>query len=267
MTVITADLPCCNGTGMENHVKYQAAAYAHTEDTLYVNLYMPTTVNWDEKNITVKQETKFPSEHSKLTVTGSGAFTMKLRVPYWATEGFTVKVNDEVVAESPEVTTYVAVTRNWADGDVVTIDMPYTLHLDRTPDKVEGSTVASLMYGPIVMVARDTNSSYTAMNWYNIVLSSRLSESVDVVVGADAESVPELTTNGLQFYPMYDAYNYRYHAYVKVDEAGAEVDKSELQALVDSVTGDNALNREEYGPRSWEALQNGDCGGTGSSGC
>lgn len=247
---------CCNGTGMENHVKYQAAAYAHTEDTLYVNLYMPTTVNWDEKNITVKQETKFPSEHSKLTVTGSGAFTMKLRVPYWATEGFTVKVNDEVVAESPEVTTYVAVTRNWADGDVVTIDMPYTLHLDRTPDKVEGSTVASLMYGPIVMVARDTNSSYTAMNWYNIVLSSRLSESVDVVVGADAESVPELTTNGLQFYPMYDAYNYRYHAYVKVDEAGAEVDKSELQALVDSVTGDNALNREEYGPRSWEALQN-----------
>ena len=41
---------------MENHVKYQAAAYAHTEDTLYVNLYMPTTVNWDEKNITVKQE-------------------------------------------------------------------------------------------------------------------------------------------------------------------------------------------------------------------
>lgn len=62
-------------------MKYQAAAFAHTDDTLYVNLYMPTTVTWDEKNITVKQETNFPSEHSKLTVTGSGEFTMKVRVP------------------------------------------------------------------------------------------------------------------------------------------------------------------------------------------
>ena len=246
---------CCNGTGMENHVKYQAAAYAHTADTLYVNLYMPTTVNWKDKNITVKQETKFPSEHSRLTVTGNGTFTMKLRVPYWATEGFTVKVNDEVAAENPQVSSYVEINRNWSDGDVVTVDMPYTLHLDKTPDKVDESTVASLMYGPIVMVAKDQNSSYTAMNWYNIVLSSKLSESVDVVVGADQDAVPQLSTNGLQFYPMYDAYNYRYHAYLKIDEAGAPVDKASLQALVDSVTGDNAPAKENYGPKSYRELQ------------
>ena len=179
---------CCNGTGMENHVKYQAAAFAHTDDTLYVNLYMPTTVTWDEKNITVKQETNFPSEHSKLTVTGSGEFTMKVRVPYWATDGFTVKVNGDVVAENPEVSSYVEINRTWSDGDVVTIDMPYTLHLDKTPDKVDESVVASLMYGPIVMVAKDQNSSYTAMNWLNVTLSDDLSESVEIVAGADEDS-------------------------------------------------------------------------------
>ena len=245
---------CCNGTGMENHVKYQAAAYAHTDDTLYVNLYMPTTVTWDEMGVSVKQETKFPSEHSKLTVSGNGTFAMKLRVPYWATDGFTVKVNDEVIVEKPAVSTYVEITRTWKDGDVVTIDMPYTLHLDKTPDKVDESTVASLMYGPIVMVAKDQNDSYKAMNWYNIALSDKLSECVDIIVGTDEDAVPQLSTNGLQFYPMYDAYNYRYHAYVKVDEAGAAIDKTKLQALVDSVTGENAPAKEDYSPKSYRTL-------------
>ena len=48
---------CCNGTGMENHVKYQAATYAGSGNNLYVNLYMPTTLNWEEKGIEIKQET------------------------------------------------------------------------------------------------------------------------------------------------------------------------------------------------------------------
>ena len=245
---------CCNGTGMENHVKYQAAAYAKSDDTLYVNLYMPTTVTWDEMGVSVKQETDFPSEHSKLTVTGSGEFTIKLRVPYWATDGFEVRVNGETICTNPEVSTYVEIDRTWSDGDVVEITMPYTLHLDKTPDKVDGSTVASLMYGPLVMVAKDDRDTYVPMNWYTVVLSENLEDSVEVVTGPDAEdgSVPHLVTNGLHFYPMYDAYNYRYHAYVKVEETQSVVNKDELQALVDSAA--DAL-QENYGEEEWAALQ------------
>lgn len=250
------EFTCCNGTGMENHVKYQAAAYAKSADTLYVNQYMPTTVNWEEKGISVKQETKFPSEHSKLTVKGSGKFTMKLRVPYWATEGFEVKVNGETICTNPEVSTYVEINRTWKDGDVVEIHMPYTLHLDKTPDKVDGSTVASIMYGPMVMVAKDERDSYTPMNWYTVALSDNLEDSISVVTGADSEQVPHLTTNGLQFYPMYDAYNYRYHAYVKVEENTSVVNKDELQALVDAVTtGDRIPSKDDYTEEQWETLQ------------
>lgn len=244
---------CCNGTGMENHVKYQAAAYAHSGDNLYVNLYMPTTLNWEEKEITIKQETEFPSEHSKLTVEGSGEFTMKLRVPYWATEGFTVKVNGKTVVENPDVSTYVEVSRKWKDGDVVTIDMPYTLHLDKTPDKVGGSTVASLMYGPIVMVAKDTRINYEPMNWYKLVLSDNLSESVKVVTGTDEKEVPHLTTNGLDFYPMYDAYNYRYHAYVKVEDTVSVVNKEELKQLVEEIEAAD-LDENDYDADAWKAF-------------
>ena len=244
---------CCNGTGMENHVKYQAAAYAHSGDNLYVNLYMPTTLNWEEKEITIKQETEFPSEHSKLTVEGSGEFTMKLRVPYWATEGFTVKVNGKTVVENPDVSTYVEVSRKWKDGDVVTIDMPYTLHLDKTPDKVGGSTVASLMYGPIVMVAKDTRINYEPMNWYKLVLSDNLSESVKVVTGTDEKEVPHLTTNGLDFYHMYDAYNYRYHAYVKVEDTVSVVNKDELKQLVEEIEAAD-LDENDYDADAWKAF-------------
>ena len=244
---------CCNGTGMENHVKYQAAAYAHSGDNLYVNLYMPTTLNWEEKEITIKQETEFPSEHSKLTVEGSGEFTMKLRVPYWATEGFAVKVNGKTVVENPDVSTYVEVSRKWKDGDVVTIDMPYTLHLDKTPDKVGGSTVASLMYGPIVMVAKDTRINYEPMNWYKLVLSDNLSESVKVVTGTDEKEVPHLTTNGLDFYPMYDAYNYRYHAYVKVEDTVSVVNKDELKQLVEEIEAAD-LDENDYDADAWKAF-------------
>lgn len=245
---------CCNGTGMENHVKYQAAAYAKSDDTLYVNLYMPTTVTWDEMGVSVKQETNFPSEHSKLTVNGSGDFTMKLRVPYWATAGFEVKVNGETICTNPEVSTYVEIDRAWSDGDVVEITMPYTLHLDKTPDKVDGSTVASLMYGPLVMVAQDDRDTYRPMNWYTVVLSENLEDTVEVVTGPDAEdgSVPHLVTNGLHFYPMYDAYNYRYHAYVKVEETQSVVNKDQLQSLVDSAA--DAL-QENYGEEEWAVLQ------------
>lgn len=247
---------CCNGTGMENHVKYQAAAYAKSDDTLYVNLYMPTTVTWDEMGVSVKQETDFPSEHSRLTVTGSGEFTIKLRVPYWATDGFEVQVNGETICTNPEVSTYVEITRTWESGDVITINMPYTLHLDKTPDEVDGSTVASLMYGPLVMVAKDERDTYEPMNWYTLVLSDDLEESVTVITGTDEEDVPHLSTNGLDFYPMYDAYNYRYHAYVKVEDTESVVNKDELQNLLDAVTtGGDIPNEEDYTADQWIVLQ------------
>lgn len=217
---------------------------------------MPTTVNWEEEGITVQQDTNFPSEYSTLTVNGSGDFTMKLRVPYWATAGFEVKVNGESVCTNPEVSTYVEISRTWSDGDVVTIHMPYTLHLDKTPDKVDGSTVASIMYGPLVMVAKDDRDTYVPMNWYNVVLSENLEDSITVVTGTDSEDVPHLTTNGLHFYPMYDAYNYRYHAYVKVEETQSVVNKDALQDLIDAITtGDDIPSQDDYTAEQWAALQ------------
>jgi glucan-binding YG repeat protein/DUF1680 family protein len=207
---------CCHGTGMENHVKYQEAAYYKNSDTLYVNLYMPSTVQWEEKGISVKQENQFPSESTKLTVNGDGAFKMKLRVPYWAAKGFTVKVNGEAVQETAAPSSYLELDRSWKSGDVVEIEMPFDYHLDKTPDKLEGSTVASLMYGPFVMVAKESKKQ-----WLSLILTPDLSQSVKK---AEADNgILTLKTNGMTFVPMYTAYDFAYHTYFKTimsDEGG-----------------------------------------------
>lgn len=244
---------CCNGTGMENHVQYQLASYATTADTLYVNLYMPTTATWDAKGITVQQETAFPSERSTLTVTGSGDFTMKLRVPYWATAGFTVKVNGETICTNPTPSSYVAISRSWKSGDRVEIEMPYTLYLDKTPDTVDGSVVASLMYGPLVMVAKDDRSTYVPMNWYTLSLNdSNLNSAVEIVEPAGTGKTPHLVADGLDFYPMYVAYNYRYHAYVKLLEAQSVPSPQYLQAAVAEA---ERAEKQNFSAEDWAALQ------------
>src|SRR5690606_37791499 len=42
---------CCVGSGIENHAKYGEMIYAHQDDQLFVNLFIPSKLNWKEKNV------------------------------------------------------------------------------------------------------------------------------------------------------------------------------------------------------------------------
>ncbi len=207
---------CCHGTGMENHVKYQEAAYFKSENTLYVGLYLPSTLNWEEKGVKVVQETSFPSESTKLSVSAmegrtADTFDMKLRVPYWATEGFLVKINGELADISPETGSYVMLEKI-QEGDEIEITIPWTLHLDKTPDTIGKSTVASVMYGPFVMAAQNNSSE-----WKTLLLSENLTDSIQT--GRNEENgFPALTANGYHFAPMFapEFASEAYHAYFKI---------------------------------------------------
>ena len=83
----TPQSTCCGGTGVENHVKYQEAAYFVGEDTLWVALYLPTTAQWDAKGATIQQDCTWPAERSVITFPkAKKPFAVKLRTPYWATQ-------------------------------------------------------------------------------------------------------------------------------------------------------------------------------------
>lgn len=211
---------CCGGTGSENHVKYQEAAYFTSKNTLWVGLYLPTTAMWKEKGITLQQECRWPAEHSKIRITeGKARFAMKLRVPYWATEGFDVKLNGKSIATEYQPSSYVEIpVRRWRQGDVVEIIMPFTKHIHYGPDKMETAATApgetntafpsawtgTLMYGPLAMATTGIT------NWMesNIYTNSHLKKVK--TNGPTAEegthgNLYTLTLGDLTFVPDYYA--------------------------------------------------------------
>ena len=150
----TPQATCCGGTGVENHVKYQEAAYFVNDNTIWVALYMPTTAKWEKKGVFIKQECEWPAERSTIRIQKPQTFSMKLRVPYWATEGFDVKLNGKSIAKTYQPSSYVEIpVRRWTEKDVVEVVMPFTKHIDFGPDKYEGMWVGAFMHGPLVMAA------------------------------------------------------------------------------------------------------------------
>lgn len=143
---------CCGGSGMESHTKYQETVYLRSADgsALWVNLYIPSTLNWAEQGFAVKQETGFPREDTaKFTITGDGPLDIKLRVPAWIRKGFQVTVNDKPVSDATASPgTYLSISRSWASGDVIKVRMPFTLRVERALDRPD---TQALLWGPILL--------------------------------------------------------------------------------------------------------------------
>ena len=144
---------CCVGTGMENHSKYNQFIYTHSGDSLFLNLFIASELNWKDKKIRIKQETKFPYEEStKLTVTkGSARFPLMLRYPEWVKEGaLKVFVNKKEVKHSALPSSYISIDRKWKKGDVVEVVLPMTNRVEQLPNV---SNYIAFLHGPILLGA------------------------------------------------------------------------------------------------------------------
>ena len=142
---------CCVGTGMENHAKYADTIYFHGDDSLYVNLFVPSELTWREKGLVVRQDTRFPEEDTtRLTLQPDRPLRLavKVRYPAWARSGITVTVDgrNEKVSATPG--SYLTIERQWKKGDVIQVRLPMSLRQQAMPD--DPKTVA-LLYGPLVL--------------------------------------------------------------------------------------------------------------------
>ena len=142
---------CCVGTGLENHAKYADTIYFRGDDSLYVNLFIPSELTWKEKGLVVRQETRFPEEEGiRLTLqpTAPVRLALKVRYPSWARSGITVTVTGRSVPVTAAPGSYVTIDRDWKKGDVVAVRLPMSLREEAMPD--DPKTVA-LLYGPLVL--------------------------------------------------------------------------------------------------------------------
>ncbi len=144
---------CCVGSGIENHGKYGELIYAHQGNQLYVNLFIPSTLNWRAKKITLRQETAFPdAEQSTIHIEADGNFTLNLRYPSWVAKGaLVVRVNGKAVNVKAKPGQYVQIKRAWRTGDKVSVDLPMHTRLESMPDQ---SPYYAVLHGPVVLAAK-----------------------------------------------------------------------------------------------------------------
>jgi DUF1680 family protein len=142
---------CCVGTGMESHALHGLGLYYEAGDRLWVNLFVPSVARWDAAGVTLKMESSFPEGDRAalvIDVREPHTFTLLVRRPSWAGEGFALQVNGTPAAGSANPGSYVEVTRTWRSGDTVAVTLPKSLRLERLPDD---PTRAAAVWGPLVL--------------------------------------------------------------------------------------------------------------------
>jgi uncharacterized protein len=192
---------CCQGTGVEQNTRLMDNIYGYDSSSLYINLFAPSKLNWSQKGITVTQVTNFPvSDTSTITLTGSGTFALKIRIPSW-TSGATVTVNG--AQQSYASGSYATISRSWASGDKIVVRFPMSLRLKTAPDN---TALAALAYGPVVLAGNYGSTTLSAAPTLQLGTVKRTSTTSLAFTG---------TANGqtVNIGPFYDAQGFNYVVY------------------------------------------------------
>ncbi len=192
---------CCHGTGLENHVKYQESIFFKDGDILYVNLYIPSTLHWHEKDMRISIKEDFlKTKKSSIHIDGEGFIEFRLRVPSWVLDEFKIKINDEII-EHEVKNGYAIVKGNFTKGDILEVFLPFFLKIKRTKDMPE---IASLFYGPIVMAIASEDTNFVEICEDEILKAKIEENDLKFKIGK------------YDLVPFYDAYDIKYHAYFKI---------------------------------------------------
>lgn len=145
---------CCVGSGMENHGKYNEFIYTHQHDSLFLNLFIASELNWKEKRVKIRQETSFPyEEKTKLVVTeGSSRFKLMIRYPSWIKAGaLKIIINGKEISYTGHSSSYITIDRIWKKGDVAEVMLPMHNTIEHLPNMPE---YIAIMHGPILLAAK-----------------------------------------------------------------------------------------------------------------
>ncbi len=268
---------CCVGTGMENHGKYGRIIYARSPGRLYVNLFIPSTLNWQAQGLTLRQETTFPQEPKTrlaLTLTRPQRLTLSIRYPAWVAPGaLTVHVNGKPVAISAKPASFADITRIWKSGDRVDIGLPMRLTTESLPGSAD---YAAFFYGPVLLAGPLGTEGVTDADFHGggpfnspgqLAQKSIPLSHVPVLVGTPAQAVHQIVpipgkpltfrTAGLAkphdvtLIPFYQLFFQRYALYWHVltpdAYAGQQQDAKDLEArTIDRVRVGEADSENEH---------------------
>lgn len=153
---------CCVGSGIENHTKYNELIYSHSANDVFVNLFIPSRLDWKAKGIQLIQHTEFPYQNQTellLNLKQPQSFAVNIRYPVWA-EQLRILINGKNHSFEASPSNYVAVNRKWKPGDKITVQFKTATRLEKLPD---GSDWAAFVNGPIVLAAKTSTKDLTGL--------------------------------------------------------------------------------------------------------
>lgn len=179
---------CCVGTGLENHARYGEFIYFSDKDkNLFINLFIPSKLDWKDRNMVIEQITNFPESDTvryKIKAKKTQEFTVNIRYPSWAQDGFSLFVNGKRVEINSSPGNYIQLTRKWKNND----DICYVLPKRLSSEAALGDTnLRAYLYGPIVLSAVLDNEKESL---FPVIITDNYN---------DASLVLELTDTPLEF--------------------------------------------------------------------
>ncbi|MGA2850044.1 MAG: beta-L-arabinofuranosidase domain-containing protein [Terracidiphilus sp.] len=144
---------CCTGTGAEEFAKFTDTIYFRRGSDIYVNQFIPSTLDWKEEGLILEQATQFPHEQGttlKIKSSRPVPRTIHVRIPKWTTDDAQVKINGRLLEAIAAPGSYLAIRRTWQDGDTISVSLPMELRQEMLPGD---DSVAAALYGPLVLAA------------------------------------------------------------------------------------------------------------------
>lgn len=232
---------CCVGTGLENHTKYGELIYSHSKNDLFVNLFIPSVLKWEENGIELEQNTKFPYENQTelvLKLKKAKTFALNIRYPKWA-ESFEIFINGKEQKITSKSSEYVAILRKWKSGDKIAVQFQTTLHLENLPD---GSNWSAFVKGPIVLAAKTSTEGldglYADDSRMGHVAKGKFMplDEAYALVGEKADYISKLKETGnlrysldsLELEPFFEVHDARYQMYFQTYSKEEYKEKQEL---------------------------------------
>ena len=220
---------CCNGTGIENPPRYNEGIYFQQSNSLWVNLYIPSELEWREAGMVIRQEGEMThGEPVRFTVVKAGtqSASLNFRIPGWVSKPAVLTLNGKVQKGAGKASTYASLDRKWKKGDVVTVTLPASLRLERAKDDPR---MASFFFGPVLLAGelgrenmprdfggKDANVKVPAVPVPGIASST--ANPADWLQPVQGKTLAFTAHNagpadGIVFRPLYEVHHQRYSVY------------------------------------------------------
>lgn len=204
-----SDFRCCNGTGIEAFTHLNSNVYFHNSENLWVNLFIPTELIWNEKQVKIEQTTDFPENtrtEIKVNCRQKTRFLMKIFVPSWAKSKPTIRLNDKVLKVDAKAGSYCTINREWNDNDKVVVDFKFDFRIEKMKDN---ENVFAVFYGPLLLAFETTSE---------LILKGSTEDVLKSLKKTDNEMTFSLTNNGLiyKLLPFYKINTGTYGVYASI---------------------------------------------------